>query len=42
MFVPADGIVLSSLDLYANESAVTGESDELKKEALEYCLKKSA
>jgi magnesium-transporting ATPase (P-type) len=40
MDVPVDGIVLSSSGVLANESAMTGESDELKKEALEFCLEK--
>lgn len=40
MDIPVDGIVLTSSGVLANESAMTGESDELKKEALEFCLAK--
>jgi magnesium-transporting ATPase (P-type) len=38
MNVPVDGIVLKgSSGVSCNESAMTGEPDELKKEALEVC-----
>lgn len=40
MDVPVDGIVLTSSGVLANESAMTGESDELKKEAFEFCMAK--
>lgn len=38
MDIPVDGIVISSSGVLANESAMTGESDELKKEAFEFCM----
>jgi P-type E1-E2 ATPase len=37
MNVPVDGVVYKSSDVAINESAMTGESDELKKESLEIC-----
>jgi len=37
MNVPVDGVVLRSSGVQANESAMTGESDELKKDTLEAC-----
>jgi magnesium-transporting ATPase (P-type) len=37
MNVPVDGVVIKAADLTVNESAMTGESDELKKESLEAC-----
>jgi magnesium-transporting ATPase (P-type) len=37
MDIPVDGIVISSSGVLANESAMTGESDELKKEGFEFC-----
>lgn len=40
MDVPVDGIILRSSGVLANESAMTGESDELKKETLALCLSK--
>lgn len=41
MDVPVDGIVLKgSSGIEANESAMTGESDDLKKEDYETCLSK--
>lgn len=42
MDVPVDGLVVRSSGVMANESAMTGESDELKKESIEFCLKKLA
>ncbi len=43
MDVPVDGILLKgSLGVEANESAMTGESDDLKKEDFEACLAKRA
>ena len=36
--MPVDGILLESNGVTANESAMTGESDELKKDTLENCL----
>ena len=38
MIVPVDGVVVQASGVLANESAMTGESDELKKEALSFCL----
>ncbi len=38
MDVPVDGVVLSGSGILANESAMTGESDELKKESFENCM----
>jgi magnesium-transporting ATPase (P-type) len=37
MEVPVDGIVLRSSGVLTNESAMTGESREMKKEPLEVC-----
>ena len=38
MNIPVDGIALDCNGVTCNESAMTGESDELKKETLENCL----
>lgn len=40
MDVPVDGIILRSSGVLSNESAMTGESDELKKESYDLCMKK--
>lgn len=40
MDIPVDGIIIKSSGVLANESAMTGEPDELKKEALNFCLAK--
>ena len=37
MDIPVDGVVVQASGVLANESAMTGESDELKKEALSFC-----
>jgi magnesium-transporting ATPase (P-type) len=37
MNVPVDGVIIHASGVQANESAMTGESDELKKESLENC-----
>jgi magnesium-transporting ATPase (P-type) len=37
MNVPIDGVIVHASGVQANESAMTGESDELKKESLENC-----
>lgn len=37
MNIPVDGIIIRSSGVQANESAMTGESDELKKDSLENC-----
>ena len=38
MNIPVDGIILDSNGVTCNESSMTGESDELKKDTLENCL----
>jgi Ca2+ transporting ATPase len=38
--IPVDGIVVHSSGLTISEAAMTGESDSLQKETLEYCLQK--
>ena len=38
MNIPVDGIVLHSSGIQCNEAAMTGESDELKKDTFENCL----
>ena len=38
MNIPVDGVVLHSSGVQCNEAAMTGESDELKKDTLENCL----
>jgi P-type E1-E2 ATPase len=38
MNIPVDGILLWGSGVMTNESAITGESIELKKESLENCL----
>ena len=40
MNIPVDGIALEYMGVTCNESAMTGESDELKKESLENCLQR--
>jgi P-type E1-E2 ATPase len=40
--VPVDGIVLESIGVKLDESAMTGESDHFPKEPLEKCLKLKA
>ena len=37
MNIPVDGVIIQSSGVQVNESAMTGESDELKKESLEIC-----
>jgi P-type E1-E2 ATPase len=37
MNIPVDGIILRSSGVQCNEAAMTGESDELKKENMENC-----
>lgn len=39
MNIPVDGIIIHGSGVSVNESAMTGESDELKKESLENCKK---
>jgi magnesium-transporting ATPase (P-type) len=40
MDIPVDGVVLTASGVLVNESKVTGESDELKKEPYESCMAK--
>ena len=40
MNVPVDGIIVKGSGVSCNESAMTGEPDELKKEAMEVCKAK--
>lgn len=40
MDVPVDGIIIRSSGVLSNEAAMTGESDELKKEATDLCMNK--
>jgi len=37
MNIPVDGIVIRGSGIQANEAAMTGESDELKKDTMENC-----
>jgi len=37
MNIPVDGVIINSSGVSVNESAMTGESDELKKESLDFC-----
>jgi magnesium-transporting ATPase (P-type) len=37
MNIPVDGVIVKSSGVSNNESAMTGESDELKKESFEIC-----
>ncbi len=37
MNIPVDGIIIKSSGVAVNESAMTGESDELKKESIPVC-----
>jgi P-type E1-E2 ATPase len=38
MNIPVDGIVLKGSGILTNESAMTGETKEIKKEPIEICL----
>jgi len=40
MEIPADGLVLEASDLTADESAMTGETDPIKKNVLSACIEK--
>lgn len=42
MAVPVDGIVMQATQLSVDEAAMTGESDEMKKEILKVCLNRLA
>jgi P-type E1-E2 ATPase len=37
MNIPVDGVIIRSSGVHCNESAMTGESDELKKDTFENC-----
>jgi P-type E1-E2 ATPase len=37
MNIPVDGVVLKASGVQCNEAAMTGESDELKKDNMEIC-----
>ena len=39
MIIPADGILITSSNLRVDESSLTGESDLMRKETLENCIK---
>jgi magnesium-transporting ATPase (P-type) len=39
MEIPADGILLESVEITTDESAMTGETDPMKKSILADCLK---
>ena len=39
MIIPADGILISSSNLRVDEASLTGESDLMRKETLENCIK---
>jgi len=38
MNVPIDGVIIKGSGVSANESAMTGEPDELKKESVDACI----
>jgi magnesium-transporting ATPase (P-type) len=38
MNIPVDGVVVRSSGVQSNESAMTGEPDELKKENMAVCI----
>jgi P-type E1-E2 ATPase len=40
MDIPADGLLIESNEITSDESAMTGESDPVKKNILKFCLKK--
>ena len=40
MAIPVDGLVLEAQGLSADESAMTGESDEIKKDTFDACFAK--
>lgn len=37
MNIPVDGVIIQSSGVTTNEAAMTGESEEQKKESLEHC-----
>jgi len=38
--LPADGVVVKNSDITTDESAMTGETDPLKKDTLDICIEK--
>ena len=40
MEIPADGMIFEASDLTTDESAMTGETDPIKKNLLAYCIAK--
>lgn len=40
MEIPADGLVIEASELTADESAMTGETDPMKKKPLAECIEK--
>ena len=38
MAIPVDGIILSATQLTVDEAAMTGESDEMRKDTFENCM----
>lgn len=38
MNIPVDGVVIKASGVLCSEAAMTGESDEMRKESLENCL----
>jgi magnesium-transporting ATPase (P-type) len=38
MNIPVDGIIVKCSGVMCSEAAMTGESDEMKKETIEHCL----
>ena len=38
LIIPVDGIVIDSQQLSTNEAAMTGESDDMRKEPLQNCI----
>ena len=40
MEIPADGYVFDASELSTDESAMTGETDPIKKNVFSYCLSK--
>lgn len=38
MNIPADGVIIKSAGVTVNESAMTGESREMKKESIDVCF----
>ena len=42
MEIPADGILLEANEITTDESAMTGETEPIKKNLLKHCLKKKS